>query len=82
VKKKNSVDLRPWRGIERLMSKAEVLALVGVSFVTLWKWMRAGKFPRSRVVGGKVMWWAPDIEQWFNQLKRRRLKGDDQVAAA
>ena len=28
----------------RLLSKAEVLAMVGVSFPTLWCWMRAGTF--------------------------------------
>jgi predicted DNA-binding transcriptional regulator AlpA len=29
----------------RLLSKAEVLAMVGVSFPTVWGWMRAGTFP-------------------------------------
>jgi predicted DNA-binding transcriptional regulator AlpA len=75
-------QLQPWRGVERLMSKREVLALIGVSFPTVWKWMRAGKFPRSRVVVGKVMWLSTDVEQWLDQLPVRRLKGDDQAVAA
>jgi predicted DNA-binding transcriptional regulator AlpA len=32
---------------ERLLSKAEVIDRTGKSFVTIWTWMRAGKFPRD-----------------------------------
>jgi predicted DNA-binding transcriptional regulator AlpA len=60
----------------RLLSKREVLAIVGVSYPTLWSWMRQGKFPRSRVVGGKSMWLITDIETWLAALSVRKLKGD------
>jgi predicted DNA-binding transcriptional regulator AlpA len=60
----------------RLLSKAEVLAMVGVSFPTVWGWMRAGTFPRSRVVGAKSKWLSTDIESWIAGLPRRPLKGD------
>jgi predicted DNA-binding transcriptional regulator AlpA len=60
----------------RLLSKREVLAIVGVSYPTLWSMMRAGTFPRSRVVGGKSMWLSPDIEAWLATLPVRKLKGD------
>ena len=60
----------------RLLSKREVLAIVGVSYPTLWSWMRQGKFPRSRVVGGKSMWLSTDIEAWLATLPVRKLKGD------
>lgn len=40
----------------RLLKKSEVLAIVGVSYPSLWAWMRAGHFPRSRVVRGHSMW--------------------------
>jgi predicted DNA-binding transcriptional regulator AlpA len=36
----------------RLLCKVEVLAIAGVSFPTIWAWMRDGKFPRARIVGG------------------------------
>ena len=32
----------------RLISKAEVLDRIGVTYPTLWVWMRRGVFPRSR----------------------------------
>jgi predicted DNA-binding transcriptional regulator AlpA len=38
--------------------------------------MRAGTFPRSRVVGGKSMWLLREIEEWMASLPVRRLKGD------
>jgi predicted DNA-binding transcriptional regulator AlpA len=35
----------------RLLNKREILAITGLTFPTIWKMMRAGTFPRSRVVG-------------------------------
>jgi predicted DNA-binding transcriptional regulator AlpA len=60
----------------RLISKSEVLSMVGVSFPTVWSWMRAGTFPRSRVVGGKSKWRSDEIENWLAGLPVRPLKGD------
>jgi predicted DNA-binding transcriptional regulator AlpA len=60
----------------RLLSKREILTITNVTFPTLWSWMRHGKFPRSRVVGGKSMWLSTDIEAWLAMLPVRKLKGD------
>jgi prophage regulatory protein len=64
----------------RLISKPEVLDRVGVTFPTIWKWMREGKFPRSRQLGGKSCWIESEVEAWINALPVRRLKGDDRAA--
>jgi predicted DNA-binding transcriptional regulator AlpA len=64
------------QGPPRLMSKAEILDHTGVSFPTIWAWMRAGTFPRSRVVGGKSKWLSTEIEAWVAALPVRKLKGD------
>jgi predicted DNA-binding transcriptional regulator AlpA len=66
----------------RLLSKPEVLAITGTSFPTLWQWMRDGKFPRARIVGGRSMWFSQDIETWLADLKVRPWKGDASSAAA
>jgi predicted DNA-binding transcriptional regulator AlpA len=70
----------------RLLSKAEVLQIVGVSFPTIWAWMRAGKFPRARVIGGgnnsKSKWRSDEIEAWLAGLPVRALKGDSTAEAA
>ena len=59
----------------RLLSKAEVLAAVNVTYPALWKWMRDGKFPRSRLVGNKSMWLSTDVATWLANLPPCRLKG-------
>jgi predicted DNA-binding transcriptional regulator AlpA len=63
-------------GEMRLLSKGEILELTSISYVTLWEWMRAGRFPRAVAVGGRNMWHAHEVEAWMRALPRRRLKGD------
>ena len=60
----------------RLMNKHEVCAIVGVSYPSLWTWMRNGSFPRSVIVGGQSKWRSSDIDAWMAALPTRRLKGD------
>jgi predicted DNA-binding transcriptional regulator AlpA len=64
----------------RLMSKAEVLAIANVSYPTVWSWMRSGRFPRSRIVGGQSMWVSTEINAWIANLPKRSLKGDEAAA--
>jgi predicted DNA-binding transcriptional regulator AlpA len=66
----------------RLLAKAEVCAITGLSFPTIWKWMREGRFPRSRVVGGHSKWLSTDIDTWVINLAVRPYKGDAPVEAA
>jgi prophage regulatory protein len=58
----------------RLISKPEVLDRVGVTFPTIWKWMREGKFPRSRELGGKTAWIEAEVEAWIAGLPERKYK--------
>jgi predicted DNA-binding transcriptional regulator AlpA len=60
----------------RLLSKPEVLAIANVTYPTLWAWMRAGRFPRSRIAGGRSMWRSDEIDAWLAGLPIRPLKGD------
>jgi predicted DNA-binding transcriptional regulator AlpA len=59
-----------------LIDKPTVLAITGVTFPTVWKWMRDGVFPRARIVGGKSMWVSTEVDQWLADLPTRPLKGD------
>lgn len=69
-------------GAVRLLTKAEVLDRVGLSFPTVWQWMREGKFPRSRVLSSnKSVWIEFEISKWIASLPVRKLKGDADVAA-
>jgi prophage regulatory protein len=60
----------------RLLSKAEMLAKVGLSYVSVWKLIREGAFPRAVVIGGgKNAWLEHEVDAWIAALPRRRLKG-------
>jgi predicted DNA-binding transcriptional regulator AlpA len=65
----------------RLLSKRQVLDRVGVTYVTLWNWMRAGTFPRARVMVGKSCWIESEVDAWAAALPERRLKGDADLVA-
>jgi predicted DNA-binding transcriptional regulator AlpA len=65
-----------------LLSRHEIVALSGFTYPWLWQMMRAGKFPRSRIVGGKSMWLASEIDAWLAALPIRPLKGDTKAAAS
>src|SRR5262245_16608826 len=65
------------RGPPRLLNRHEVCAILNVTYPTVWAWMRAGKFPRGRIVGGqKSMWLSSEVEAWMAALPVRPLKGD------
>ena len=61
---------------ERLIYRRELTKRVGLSYPTIWKQMRDGKFPRGRAVGGKTAWLESEIDSWIAGLPERRLKGD------
>lgn len=60
----------------RLVSKAELLKRVPYSFPTLWHWMAAGNFPRSRIIGQKTVWIEFEIEEWIANLPVGPIKED------
>jgi predicted DNA-binding transcriptional regulator AlpA len=66
----------------KLLSKSEVIERVGKSYPTLWAWMRAGLFPRSVIIGSQVAWYESEVNEWFANLPRQRLKGDPPAPAA
>jgi prophage regulatory protein len=59
----------------KLLRKSEVLEMVGVSYPTIWRWVRDGKFPAPREIGGKdvraVRWVQSEIEAWMEALPTR-----------
>jgi predicted DNA-binding transcriptional regulator AlpA len=64
----------------QLLTRHEIVAITGVTYPTIWLWMRQGKFPRPRIIGGKSAWLATEVETWLTLLPVRRLKGDMEVA--
>jgi predicted DNA-binding transcriptional regulator AlpA len=67
----------------RLLGKAEILQITGVTFPTVWAWMRGkgGTFPRSRIVGGQSKWRSDEIAEWIDGLIRRNTNPYRRTAA-
>jgi predicted DNA-binding transcriptional regulator AlpA len=65
----------------RLLNRHDILAITGMTYPTIWAWMRAGAFPRCRISGtgksgSKSVWLSTDVERWMAALPMRKLKGD------
>jgi len=51
----------------RLIRLAEVKRRTGLSTSTIYRWMKVGKFPRSRRVGEFIAAWSEaEIEKWID----------------
>lgn len=46
----------------------EVKAAVGLSRATIYRWMKAGKFPAAVKLGGATGWRSEDIKRWIANL--------------
>ena len=66
----------------RLISKAEVCDKVGKTFPTVWLWMRQGKFPQARNLGGRPAWVESEIDAWIAALPVREYKAANNTVAA
>ena len=63
----------------RLIYKPELLALVGVSYGSIFSWMRRGKFPLAREIGPggrstRIAWIESEIMAWLAARPPRRIK--------
>ena len=68
-----------------LMSRAEVLELVGLTYPAVWALMDRGEFPRSVRISkttNSVRWHRAEVEAWVASLPRTRLKSDKLAEAA
>jgi prophage regulatory protein len=54
--------------LERLIGRKEVLILIGISNATLWRWIKAGRFPAPMKIGKKkVAWRSSVLAAWIAQ---------------
>jgi predicted DNA-binding transcriptional regulator AlpA len=63
----------------RLIYKPELLRLIGVSYSSIFAWMRAGKFPLAREIGPggqstRVAWIEAEVLAWLSARPQRRVK--------
>ncbi|PZP53769.1 MAG: hypothetical protein DI595_02395 [Agrobacterium fabrum] len=55
-----------------LLDSAAIKKVAPVSNMTLWRWMRDGKFPSPLKVAGRNFWKSDEIEAWINDLSAKR----------
>lgn len=54
--------------LERLIGRKEALILIGISNATLWRWIKAGRFPAPLKIGKKkVAWRSSVLAAWIAQ---------------
>ncbi len=55
--------------MSRLLRLPQVVERTGLSETTIWRWEKAGKFPRRRRLGpNSVAWVADELEEWAAAL--------------
>jgi len=60
------------RASDRYLRHKEVLQLVGVSWMSLRRWERQGRFPRRHKIGVRtVVWLESEINEWIANNRHR-----------
>lgn len=57
----------------RLLTRSLLRAMVPVSDMTIWRWERAGKFPRHLAIYGRNYWLLSEVEAWVFSQKRDNI---------
>lgn len=55
----------------RLLRLAEVKRRTGMSTSTIYRWMKAGTFPRSHSFGHVAVWSEADVDAWIEGVLER-----------
>ena len=49
----------------KLLKTRDVLDELGIVYSTLWRWLRAGRFPAPIRLGSRMAWTRSDLDQWI-----------------
>jgi prophage regulatory protein len=57
------------------LTKQQLLRKVPVTAPTIWAWVRAGKFPKPRVLGvNRTVWIEAEVDAWMQAQPVRNYK--------
>ncbi len=59
-----------------LLSTSDVQKIAPVSNVTLWRWVRDGKFPAPIQVAKNNFWRSDEVAAWMDEMSSRRAAPD------
>ena len=54
---------------DRFMRPADVCDELGVVYSTLWRWVKAGRFPQPFRLGSRLAWPRVEFEQWLESRR-------------
>lgn len=57
---------------KRLVRPDKILEMLGVSRVTLWKYIRDGKFPAPIKIGASRFWVEAEVNEWFGRAVSKK----------
>lgn len=60
-----SLEHSPSRDGRGLLTEGDVCGRLGISRVTLWRWVNAGQFPRPIYPGANTKRWTPESYDRF-----------------
>jgi prophage regulatory protein len=56
-------------GLPRILSAKQVRAMLGVSRTTLWRMIKASRFPRPTLISPQRLGWLEaDVRAWIDRL--------------
>jgi prophage regulatory protein len=59
---------------DRIIRKTELLSIIPLSHVTIWRMEKAGKFPKRVQIGGNAVGWlVSEVNQWMKQKAEARI---------
>jgi predicted DNA-binding transcriptional regulator AlpA len=64
-------DAHPAPPPTRLIFKKQLLERVPLSYATIWRLMREGKFPHARQIGARSVWVESEVEAFLQALPLR-----------
>jgi predicted DNA-binding transcriptional regulator AlpA len=54
--------------VDRLINRRQLRKLVPVSDMTIWRWEKAGRFPRHVSINGRNYWRLAEILAWLESV--------------
>ncbi|MCW5692278.1 MAG: helix-turn-helix domain-containing protein [Pseudolabrys sp.] len=67
-------SLRSALKAERWLKRKELELYLGVSYPTIWKWVRASKFPAATDLNGMPRWSLKAVDAWLEAQPQRAAK--------